>query len=89
MSTDPVLASFREQITALDSQLLDTFNKRLETVLALRRHKEEHDIAFYDPDREAWLVNHLKELNDGPLSARGVEELAAFVLDLIKREAAL
>jgi len=88
MSTvDPVLASFREQIDALDAQLVDAVNKRLETVLALRRHKEENGIAFYDPDREAHLVERLKELNEGPLSPQGIEELAAFVLDLVKREA--
>ena len=85
-AVDPVLASYRDEITALDRQLIETINRRLETVLALRRHKEQNGLAFYDPDREAWLVQHLKELNGGPLSAAGVEELAAFVLDLIKRE---
>ncbi len=85
-AVDPVLASYRDEITALDAQLIETINLRLETVLALRRHKEQNGLAFYDPDREAWLVQHLKELNGGPLSPQGVEELAAFVLDLIKRE---
>jgi chorismate mutase / prephenate dehydratase len=88
MSTvDPVLTSFREQIDALDAQLVEAVNQRLETVLALRRHKEQNGIDFYDPEREARLVERLKELNEGPLSPQGVQELAAFVLDLIKREA--
>ena len=86
MNLDPVLASYRDEITALDVQLVETINKRLETVLELRRHKEETGLAFLDPDREAWLVAHLKEINDGPLSADGVDELITFVLDLVKRE---
>ena len=86
-AVDPVLESYRDEITALDAQLIETINRRLETVLALRRHKEENGIAFYDPDREAHLVERLKELNEGPLSSQGVEELAAFVLELVKREA--
>jgi chorismate mutase len=86
MTGDPVLASYRDEITGLDVQLVETINKRLETVLELRRHKEETGLAFLDPDREAWLVAHLKELNGGPLSDEGVEELITFVLDLIKRE---
>lgn len=86
MTGDPVLASYRDEITALDLQLLETVNRRLETVLELRRHKEETGLAFLDPDREAWLVAHLKERNGGPLSDRGVEELITLVLELVKRE---
>jgi chorismate mutase len=88
MSTaDPVLASFRDEIDVLDAQILEAVNKRLETVLALRRHKEQNGIDFYDANRESLLVERLKGLNEGPLSAQGVEELAAYVLDLVKREA--
>jgi chorismate mutase len=88
MTGDPVLASYRDEITTLDVQLVETINKRLETVLELRRHKEETGLAFLDPDREAWLVAHLKERNGGPLSDEGVEELITFVLELVKREVA-
>jgi len=88
MTMDPVLASYRDEITSLDVQLVETINKRLETVLELRRHKEQTGLAFVDPDREAWLVAHLKETNGGPLSGEGVEELITFVLELVKREVA-
>jgi chorismate mutase len=88
MTGDPVLESYRDEITSLDLQLIETINKRLETVLELRRHKEETGLAFLDPDREAWLVAHLKQANGGPLSGEGLEELVTFVLDLIKREVA-
>ena len=83
-----MIESFRDQITALDEQLLATVNARLEQVAELRRYKEEHGIAFVDPAREAELVAHLKAVNDGPLSEEGVEELIRFVLDLVKREVA-
>jgi chorismate mutase len=86
--TDPGLAGFREEITALDLRLLETINERLETVRALQSYKLEHGLAFLDPDREAWLVEHLQQANGGPLSAAGVAELCEFVLDLVKRELA-
>ncbi len=78
--------SFRGEITALDETLVATVNARIEKVLELRRYKTEQGIAFVDPDREARLVAHLKQTNRGPLSEEGVEELMAFVLDLVKRE---
>jgi chorismate mutase len=80
--------TFREEITALDLQLLETINTRIETVAELRRYKDEHGIAFLDPDRERSLLEQIKAANRGPLSEAGVEELVAFVLDLVKREVA-
>jgi chorismate mutase len=87
-AVDPVVSAAREEITALDVQLVETLNKRLATVQALRAYKAEHGIAFLDPGREAWLVAHLQEQNEGPLSDEAVAELCAFVLDLVKREVA-
>jgi chorismate mutase len=86
--SDPVVASFRDEITALDVRLVSTINARLKKVAELRRYKDENGIAFLDPDREAWLVDYLKRVNAGPLSDDGLEELIAFVLDLAKRETA-
>lgn len=81
-----MIETYRDRITALDEQLLATVNARLEQVAELRRYKEENGIAFVDPAREAALVEHLKSVNEGPLSDEGAEELIRFVLDLVKRE---
>jgi chorismate mutase len=85
-AADPVVAGFRAEITALDERLVETINARLEQVRALRSYKEEHGIDFLDPSREAQLAAHLQARNSGPLSADGVAETSAFVLDLVKRE---
>jgi len=38
--------------------------------------------------REAWLLDHLRGANNGPLSDEGLHELLTAVLDLTKRELA-
>jgi chorismate mutase len=78
----------RDEIAALDVRLLATINSRIRTVAELHRYKEEHGIAFVDPEREAWLVGYLKGVNGGPLSDEGLEELITFILELVKRELA-
>lgn len=83
-----MIAEAREEIAALDERLVETINARIRTVAALRRYKAENGLAFVDQEREAWLLEHLKRANDGPLSDRGVEELVVFVLELVKREVA-
>ena len=86
--SDAVVAKFRDEITALDVRLLSTINERIKKVEALRRHKVAQGLSFVDPDREAALVAYLKRVNRGPISDDGLEELLAFVLDLVKRELA-
>jgi 3-deoxy-7-phosphoheptulonate synthase / chorismate mutase len=85
---DPVLAELREQIAQLDLAILEAFNRRLEVVAQIRRHKVEHDLPFLDLGREEWLLGHLLEQNRGPISEDGLRELYAKILELAKREVA-
>jgi chorismate mutase len=86
MSGDPIVDELRAQISALDSSLLETFNRRLELVARLKRHKESVGLGFVDPDRERRMLEELRTANGGPLSDEGVAQLLAAVLDLTKRE---
>ena len=88
VSLDPVVGSIRDEIAALDVRLVSTINARIRKVAELRDYKEQNGIAFFDPNREAWLASYLKRVNSGPLSDEGVEELITYVLDLVKREVA-
>ena len=85
---DPVVRGLRERITEADHAILASANARLELVAELRRYKDEHGIAFLDPDRERWMLDDLLAANAGPLTEEGVRELLAFLLDLTKREVA-
>lgn len=85
-AVDPVVTSFRDEITALDVRLVSTINARIKAVQALAEYKEKHGLAFVDPEREAWLVAYLKRVNSGPISDGGLDELLAFVLALVKHE---
>ncbi len=83
---DPVVSALRAEITGFDVRILEAVNARIETVEQLRLYKEQHGIAFLDPDREAALLRELRDANEGPLSDAGLQELVTFVLDLVKRE---
>ena len=87
-AVDQVVANFRDEITALDVRLVSTINARIKAVKALAQYKEERGLAFVDPEREAWLVAHLKRVNSGPISDEGLEELLTVVLALVKQEVA-
>ena len=87
-SADQVVQRYRDEIAALDRQLVELVNARVGAVTELHRYKGEQGIPARDLDRERWLVEHLQVENPGPLSAEGVAELVDFVLGLIRREQA-
>ena len=83
---DDVVNGFRDEITAIDRELIALVNRRIDTVARLKRHKDEHGIAFVDPDREARMVAERVAENGGPLSEDGLRAFYAALLALVKRE---
>ena len=82
------LSELRAEIEALDRQLLETLNRRLELVAAVRRHKDEAGERWIDPEREAELLQALVAANGGPLSERGLRSIFSAILDVLKQEVA-
>ena len=85
---DAALVRLRQLLADNDVALLDLVNRRLELVDQIKERKAELGVAFVDPEREAWLFDHLRRANNGRLSDEGLRELLATLLDLTKRELA-
>jgi chorismate mutase len=83
---DPTIDDLRARIREADRALLAALNERIGLVAELKRHKEAQGIGFVDPEQERRVLEELAEENHGPLSAEGLRELYAAVLDLTKRE---
>jgi chorismate mutase len=83
---DATLDRLRELLAVNDVSLLDLVNRRLELVDQIKERKAELGVAFVDADREAWLLDHLRNANNGRLSDEGLRELLTALLDLTKRE---
>jgi len=84
--TDPTVLRLRGEISEVDRAILAVINTRIELVAHLKRHKQAVGLPFLDPDRERELIEELDGKNAGPLSAEGLRELYAYLLDLTKRE---
>lgn len=83
---DPLIRSLRQQVSDNDVALVAAMNRRLELVERMWRYKESRGVEVLDPEREEWMLRYLGRANRGPLSAAGLEELFATVLELTKRE---
>ena len=86
MSADPDLSGLREQIAALDREVLEALNRRLDLVARVQDHKQVTGTRLIDARREAELLQQLAAGNTGPLSERGVQAVFTAVLDVMKQE---
>jgi chorismate mutase len=85
---DPVLASYRDQISAADDGVLQAVNHRLQLVAELHAHKRKNGLPLFDAAREQDVVGRAIARNGGPLSEEGVRQLYALLLPLCTAEAA-
>jgi chorismate mutase len=83
---DPMIRRLREQVSDNDVALVAAMNRRLELVSRMWRRKQSLGLEVLDAEREEWMLRYLARANRGPLSAAGLEELFAKVLELTKKE---
>ena len=86
--SDPAVLAAREQISALDGELLALLNQRLELVRTLHAYKRAQGYPMVDPAREERLLDALEAANPGPLAGSELRALWADLLALQTREAA-
>ncbi|MDX6468444.1 MAG: Chorismate mutase type, partial [Gaiellaceae bacterium] len=80
------LSDLRGRISALDRELLERLNRRLELVAQVQERKQEAGARQIDAKREAELLHELAAANGGPLSEEAVRSLFSAVLDVMKQE---
>jgi prephenate dehydrogenase len=83
---DPELMNLRDEIAALDRELLAALNRRLDLVRRVAEHKAETGAPAIDAQREAELLAQLVAANRGPLSEQGVRTAFSALLDVLKQE---
>jgi len=88
-TTDPVVKSYREQISDNDLKILEALNKRIKLVKSLKDYKESAGLSFYDAAQEDWVITFLARANRGPLTDEGLRTIYGCILEVAKREAVL
>ncbi len=88
-TTDPVVKSYREQISDNDLKILEALNKRIKLVKRLKDYKESAGLSFYDAAQEDWVITFLARANRGPLTDEGLRTIYGCILEVAKREAVL
>ena len=72
---------WRRKIDELNEKLLQLLNERAECALEIGRIKQDSGQPIHDPGREAAVLSHLRELNQGPLEDEAVRRIFQTIIE--------
>ncbi|HJV86535.1 MAG TPA: prephenate dehydratase [Noviherbaspirillum sp.] len=75
MNTDDKLKPLREQIDAIDAQILSLLNQRARVAQEVGHVKAETNAPVFRPEREAQVLRKVAERNPGPLDSGDVQKI--------------
>ena len=75
MNTDDKLKPLREQIDAIDAQILDLLNRRARVAQEVGHVKAETNAPVFRPEREVQVLRGVAQRNPGPLDSRDVQTI--------------
>jgi len=73
--SDNKIKPLREQIDAIDQQLLELLNSRARIAQQVGHVKAKTDAPVFRPEREAQVLRNVAERNPGPLLAADVQTI--------------
>jgi chorismate mutase-like protein len=76
-----ILIGYREQIDAIDLELLTLLNQRTRVVEEIGRVKEEVRLPVYEPKREQDVFRNVTDHNRGPLSTDALQRIFERIID--------
>lgn len=79
------LEDWRNEIDALNHQLLELLNRRAQCALEIGRIKHAIEQPIYVPERETSILNRIRELNAGPLADEAVQRIFQQIIDESRR----
>ncbi|MGB7970907.1 MAG: prephenate dehydratase [Candidatus Deferrimicrobiaceae bacterium] len=69
------MKELREEIDALDDQILTLLNRRAEAVIEVGKIKVDQNLRFYVPEREIEILRRLTGINPGPFPSDALKSI--------------
>jgi chorismate mutase len=79
------ISALRDRIDALDEHLVRLLNERASCALAIGEAKRALGLAIYQPERERDVLEHVAQVNGGPLDAAAIRRLFERIIDEARR----
>ena len=79
------LDELRRNIDAIDTQLVRLLSERAQCALRIGHEKKLAGMDLYQPSREAEVLDHVQQINKGPLNDAAMKRLFERIIDEARR----
>ena len=79
------LEDWRNEIDAIDEELIDLLNRRSRCAIEIGHLKRDVGLPVYSPAREVEVIEHVLGRNQGPLEEEAVRRLFERIIDESRR----
>jgi chorismate mutase-like protein len=73
--------SFREEIDAIEKELLQILNRRAELAIKIGEIKRADNRPIFDPLREIEILDRVAQNNPGPLSSMAIRTIFSTIIE--------
>jgi chorismate mutase len=80
-----VLDQWRDEIDALDSELVRLLNERAQLALNIGQVKRQRGLPVRNPERERAVLEHIDRINSGPLDAQAMGTIFRTIMEQCRR----
>lgn len=78
------IADWRKKIDALDEQIVGLLSERAAAAKAIGDLKAKAGSPVYEPNRESQVYEHVRNANQGPLTAVQVQDIYERIMDVMR-----
>lgn len=78
------ISDWREQIDALDEQIVQLISKRAEAAKAIGELKRTANLPVYEPGREQSVFDHVRKVNPGTLPDSEILHIYERIIDVMR-----
>ena len=79
------IEDWRTRIDEIDRKLVKLMNDRSQCVIEIARIKKQRKMKVVDPERERNVFRNVKNENNGPLDADGLQRIFERIIDESRR----
>jgi chorismate mutase len=80
------IADWRTKIDQLDEQLVALLNQRAAAAVEIGKIKLQNTAPIYEPKREHQVYDHVRCVNQGPLTAAELQDIFERIIDVMRNK---
>ncbi|PYX87078.1 MAG: chorismate mutase [Acidobacteria bacterium] len=79
------IADWRKKIDELDQRLVELLSERAKAAHEIGRLKRAAGLPIYEPDRERTVLDHVAQVNPGPLPESDLRRIYKSIMDIMRK----